>query len=473
MKQPKIRYHLENKTEDRKKPELLMASISYGFKRPTKMGSLRSIPMKISLQCNVLPKHFGKPEDNYSFNPNVFKKYSSQNGHARTAMSLLEAAVDKLGVNYSINKTVPTPQRFKDDLIVEMGRKSATEEIKSGMVEVLSERIKYLEKIEGSNKKDAVSKGTIKGYRSLLLHLEDYEIATGRKLYFENFDELLYWQLWDITDEIYRGNLTVENPRHRKKRRTDSLGFATKSMQKYQKNLLAFLRVMKKEFTTELDLDNDNLVLRNTEARKSTSVTEQELLKILDTDLTIHEDLQAAKDFIVISALTGLRYEGVLEASETTIEEFAEDNYSFNYIFINLGKVGEDVIIPLMRPVMDIVERNGCIPKPSADINDSLKDLYRHLEFNNMEVYVRDTYKTGYHKSPEPKCEIISTHDGRRGFITNLDRHKVPKERVLNMTHPRSKKDDMFDLYNKSTLMDKAKDFVDEISEIDSEIYRF
>lgn len=474
MKQPRVRYFLEkSRTGDRSKPELVMAAVSYGYTKQTNSGK-RSVPFKISLECRVLPKTLGSKNNNYRYDESVVKRNSGQLGFLRTRQVLLESALHKLSSDYNMKKLMPTPEEFKEALKVELGQVSVVAEEKQSIVEALVTQIEYYWKILTSNKKDSKKTGTIKGYNTLLLHLENYEIATGRKLYFEDFDEDMYWQFWEVSDEIYRGNITVVNPRRTKKKPTDPLGFANKTVQRYQKNLLAFFRAVNKKYNIKLDLTDENLILEKSDARKSTYVKETELEIIINSDVSFDSGLQAAKNFIIVSGLTGLRYEGVVEAAKTTVETYSDDKYNFQYLYLNLGKVKNQVCIPILKPVRDVISANqGKVPMPpnNADINDFLKDLYRHLGFNTLEDYVRNTFQEGIRESKQPKCDIITAHDARRGFITNLDRQKVSKRAVLNMTHP-SKGGDMHDLYNKSSLLDKAKDFVDEVESIRSQIYQ-
>ena len=69
--------------------------------------------------------------------------------------------------------------------------------------------------------------------------------------------------------------------------------------------------------------------------------------------------------------------------------------------------------------------------------------------------------------------EVISSHDLRKTFYTNLLQKNVPIGVIESMTHPQRKLTAMSKYYNKLSLLDKAKTFVDEINKINSSIYYF
>lgn len=474
MKQPKIRYFLEvSRDGHRDKPELVLAEISYGYS-VIKNGKKRSKPFKISMESSVLPKHFGKELNRFKFDENVFSKHSRNYGFFTTHKIQLEGAVNKLAIHYQSKNILPTPKEFQHALKVEMGQLQTVEQECDLIVDHLENKIRHYHENSTSNKKDSKRTGTIKSYRSLLLHLQEYQLATNTTLTFENFTEEIYWQLWEILDNIYRGNIQINNPSRTKKRRTDSKGYAAKSVQKYQKNLLAFLRVMKDDVDLVLDLDNENLVLGDTKSGKSIYMTNEELKLIYESNVSFDEDLQAAKEFALISGLTGLRYEGVVEAAKAPVEVYEKDNYKFHYIHIDLGKVNKEVCIPLLKPIMEIAQNHsGRLPSPPSnqDINLHLKGLYRHLNIKHHVDVINTNYKGEVEKFLELKCDVISCHDARRGFITNLEQLGVRRSVVMDITHPSKVENAMHALYNKSSLLDKARNFVDEVNRLNSVVY--
>lgn len=83
------------------------------------------------------------------------------------------------------------------------------------------------------------------------------------------------------------------------------------------------------------------------------------------------------------------------------------------------------------------------------------------------------TYSQGIVTKEKPKYELVSAHDGRRSFITNLELLNANREIVDQMTHPdKTPKNPMRKIYDKRDLMSKAKRFVEEIQKLKSDIYR-
>ena len=109
MKKPKIRYTLEPKSKDIKKrikEELIIAEVNAGF--VSFVGNKRKYGrFKYSLESTILPKNFGKADNNFKFDPEVFEKYSKSNRGIKTSMEMFERTIDTLHSNYTVNKVYP------------------------------------------------------------------------------------------------------------------------------------------------------------------------------------------------------------------------------------------------------------------------------------------------------------------------------------------------------------------------------
>ena len=83
------------------------------------------------------------------------------------------------------------------------------------------------------------------------------------------------------------------------------------------------------------------------------------------------------------------------------------------------------------------------------------------------------TFRSGNFQIEKPLHEVITAHDTKKTFYTNLFNNKVNPEAIDNLTHPdKAPKNPMAKVYNRATMLDKAKMFVDEILKINSTIYR-
>lgn len=479
MRNPKIRYYLEAKSKEvnlRTKHELIMAEINYGYRSVSKSGKSRNTPFRITLEATILPKNFGDARNNYKFNEEVFKRFSRTNATIKTKMYLLETAINKLTNNYLINSITPRPDEFKNALKLELGQLEKIVKPEKTILDFVYDKIKADEESLKIGQKKGIAKGTIKSYVTLSHHIENYQIATNDVLTFSNFDENRYWNFWKVINEIYKDKIKVDNPNQKRKQPKDENGYASSAIQKNQKNLLRVLRIAKKEHSPILDLDDESLVLKDSESMKDFYINETELQKIIDSDVSFDLKLTKAKEYAIISGLTGMRCESMLDTVNIEVQTCTEDNYNFQYINSLQNKTSTEVYIPLLEPVRKILDNyGGMFPEFPANqtINEYLKDLFAYLKIDDEVILTKDKFSDDTIISKVPKSSVVSTHDFKHSFYSNLYKHKVRQSVIDNITHPdKTPKNPMAKIYNKSNRLDRAKMFVDEINKINSSIYK-
>ena len=479
MKNIKTRYYLEPKeksVEERIKPELIMAEISYGYAEINGRGQKRNKPARFSLQESIKPSSFGKPETNYKFDENVFKKATKNNASIKNRMLQFETALNEIASGHILAKTMPTPKELNTSL----SEKLRVEIVLTPKTDILTYLYQKIEKEKAnSNKSMKKSKrgNTIKTYETVAHLIENYQIATNEKLSFDEFNETKYWHLWDVLDDILKNRIKVENPNQKRKQRIQSYGYLVVSIRKHQKTLLTTLKDANKQgFKVPLDIYDTNLILEDVGATKEFYVETDLIKKIIEADVTFDDKLQTAKDYFIIASLTGMRYESMFGAQSTNIEHYKDDTYNFNYIHSINNKTSTEVYIPFLKPVQDIIDRAGRFPNiPSnSEINGYLKLLFKHLELNRPENVKKVTYRSGTISTKEPMSDLISTHDCKGTFYSNLYSLSVPETVIDNITHPdRKPKNAMAKVYNKTSMMAKAKMFVAAINGVKSDIYHF
>jgi len=479
MKNIKTRYYLEPKAkhvDDRINPELIMVEISYGYALINSQGKKRHTPARFSLQENILPIKFGKKETNFKFDDGVFKKASVNNSTVKTKMLQFEGALNEISNEYILKKEVPTPKELKGKLAIKL-RAEVVEEPKLSILDYLHGKIEKERENSGKSMKRSKRANTIKTYVTVSHLIENYQIATNEKLAFEEFNETKYWGFWDVLDDILKDKIKVLNPNQKRKQRKQSFGYLVVSIRKYQKSLLTTLKEAVKEgFKIPLDVHDANLILKNVDAVKDFYVETDLIKKIIKSDVTFDEKLQNAKDYFVIASLTGMRYESMNEAQRAEIQTCNDTKYNFNFIHSIHNKTSTQVYIPFLKPVQEIIDRIGRFPKVAlnSEINQNLKLLFEHLKLNKLEDVTRVTYRSGTIKTKEPMSNLISTHDCKGTFYSNLYALNVPEIVIDNITHPdRKPKNAMARVYNKTTMLTKAKLFIDEIEKINSDVYFF
>lgn len=480
MKPPKFRFYLEPKSKDPNKradDELIMVSISYGYSKKQSDGKIRSVPCRIAVEDKIKPSNFGKIETGFKFDPHVFQRFSRSNKTIENKMNRIKDEVWKLESKYVSEEYVPSPKELRDDLLIRLKRKDRVDVVSVSILQFLIEDIKRYENGVGRNSYDKIKENTIKTYRTLKTLLEEYELSTGESLTFEILNENKYWEFWDVTDEILRDVRVVDNPNRVKKQTKNEYGYSVNSIRKYQDAFIKTLNRAKEQgFNPALDTSKKGLKVPTADSSKSIYITIPELRAIIKADVSYDKSLQTAKDYIIISSLTGMRYQSMVDTSTQRVESCHDSGYNFKYILSWQAKTETEVYMPLLKPVREILESyNGVFPKWPANgtINKKLKQLFETIGIDTPSAEKITTYKYGEITTIKPKYELISAHDGRKSFISNLEELKASRDVVDQMTHPDKKpKNSMRKIYDKRDLNSKAKDFVDEINKIDSEIYK-
>ena len=479
MKNIRTRYYLEpraKRVDDRIKPELIMVEINYGYATITSKGEKRHKPARFSLQVNILPSNFGKPETNYRFDEAIFRKATKNNATVKNKMLNFEKALNDIASKHINDITIPSPKELNESL-AERLRLDVVRAPKESILSYLYRKIDKEKAHSGKSMKTSKGENTIKTYISVSHLIENYQLATKTKLMFEALDSVKYWHIWNVLDDILKGEIEVDNPNQTRKQRKQPEGYLVTSIRKYQKALVATLRDANKEgFKTPLDITDAGLILKDAEASKDFYVEVDELKKVIAVDVSFDHDLQSAKNYLIIACLTGSRYESMEELNGMNILHYKDNNYDFKYIHSKHNKTNTEVYIPLLSPVLQLVEGNNKLPLVSdnATINKNLKKLFKHVELNRKEKLTKVTYRNGTITSMVPICDLISTHDCKGTFYSNLYQLGVSQSVIDDITHPdRKPKNAMARVYNKTTMLAKAKMFVDEIMRIDSDIYTF
>lgn len=483
MKKPVIKYRLEAKDKNpnnRNIDELIIAFISANFFEITD-GEIKYNRVKISLECSIKPKNFGLQKNNFKYDEDIFNNFSKSNKGVKTAIILFEKKVDELYSNYLINEIDPTPQQFKTDLLIQLGRKKREVKQTITILSYLNDKIKYYESIIGSGRKDELKDNSIKPYRTLAFYIQRYEIHTKTKLTFQNLDETLYWQFWDFQDLVLKGKIKIEKIEGKKSGTIAPNGFMVSSIRKYQKTLFRVLKMAQSEsIAIGLNINNTNLILEDKPNAKDIYINEIQLLKIYNHTPS-NEDLQLAKDYIILSSLTGMRFESMEIAHKENIDVYSHDKTNFNYIHSKQNKTATEVFIPLFKPVVETLKKyNNKFPKFEQNhiMNKNIKDLFKEVGIVATAVTESHYYKNGIVKETKQVSELITLHDCRKSFVTNLLIRNTNENLVMSVTHPNAKPNHaMATIYNKSNLLDKAKQFYDEVNRINklkrSELYYF
>ncbi|MCL1035517.1 phage integrase SAM-like domain-containing protein [Elizabethkingia anophelis] len=170
-------------------------------------------------------------------------------------------------------------------------------------------------------------------------------------------------------------------------------------------------------------------IKREKQQKEIVSLSENEILKIEKTKLP--EELNAAKDWLVISCYTGQRFSDFIKFSiDKMIEIKGKQCIQFTQ-----QKTNKKIVLPLHPKVKDILHRNkNSFPK-TLDIityNKHIKLIAKITGINNT-LSARKRVGHRVKSFTMEKWQTITSHIGRRSFATNFY-GKIPTPLLLHAT---------------------------------------
>jgi site-specific recombinase XerD len=232
--------------------------------------------------------------------------------------------------------------------------------------------------------------GTVKHYRSTLNHLCAYATKRRMALSLVQVDTTFYHDFVQfLTQDLAMTNGTANNQLKRVK---VVMGYAI------DQGL------------------TDNLAFRKFKLLKHTEadiiyLTKQELQTLVEADLSTEPRLAKVRDLFVFACTTGLRHSDFSTIHPNNIEN--------DQLILRTVKTRDWLRVDLNQYSRAILERypDG-LPKLSQQkFNDYVKELGQHCGIDKPTLVVR--YR-GSKRSQEtvPKYELLSSHTGRRTFVT-------------------------------------------------------
>ncbi|MBI3234267.1 MAG: tyrosine-type recombinase/integrase [Bacteroidetes bacterium] len=293
----------------------------------------------------------------------------------------------------------------------------------------------------------SLKKRTKENYSTLSNKLISFEKKIGKLIYSSDFNEDLYL----LFMEEVRKDLGRQN-----------------SVWKVFKDLRATIKRIVKKYKIQLFVPTQKL----SATEKIKSVNEEkvyldfaQIQKIIDYK-PHDETLKNTKILLMTLLFTGCRYSDV---DKITIENvYDKGGISFRYARFFTHKGDKEVIIPILKPLKDAIEQNGGKMgiKPSELVfNANVKDLVKE---SGIKDQVTMSFSDSYGKKQfetKPFNEFVSSHTGRRSFVTNLINH-VPVTMLTKITSHELKDSSIIFGYNKISLLENAVQFVRELARL-------
>lgn len=277
------------------------------------------------------------------------------------------------------------------------------------------------------------SKGTKKQLRQTIRNLREFKKASSLSLHLDSINLEFYDQFVDFLMKKNYGKNTIRT---------------------IIKNLKVFMNeAVDRKLTTDLQFKNKRFRTVE-EPSESIYLSEKELKRIIELDLTDNPRLDKIRDLFIIGCYTGLRFSDLVQLRDENI------NREGTLVKVKTQKTGEIVVVPLKSYVKEILKKYDGVP-PNSISNQKMNEYLKELgEMATLSDEVIITATKGGERQSEVfrKWELITTHTARRSFATNAYLQNVPTISIMKITGHRTEKS--FLKYIKISQEDNANKLV-------------
>lgn len=256
---------------------------------------------------------------------------------------------------------------------------------------------------------------TVKQYNTSFNRLTAYEDYARKNLNFDDIDLNFYN---DFTKFMMEKNYSL-----------NSIGTSVKNIKVFMNE------AVERGLTKNLEFRNKKFKIIEEET-ENIYLSEDEIKKIYELDLTNNKRLDRVRDLFIIACYSGLRFSDLLQLRD---ENFIDNKTK---IRIKTEKTGDLVIIPLNTYIKNILAKHGgAVPELISNVkmNLYLKDLAKEAELND-DVIISFT-KGGIRQSEVfKKHELVTVHTARRSFATNAFLRDIPAISIMKITGHRTER---------------------------------
>lgn len=170
-------------------------------------------------------------------------------------------------------------------------------------------------------------------------------------------------------------------------------------------------------------------VRREKQHKEIVTLTEDEIIKIMAAE--VPEELQAAKDWLLISCYTGQRFSDFIQFNKQQLKQInGKTCLSFAQ-----QKTKKDILLPLHPNVINAIERNDSAFPKLIDIQQYNEQIKQIAKLSGLNETIKGRKRIGYRtKDVEiEKWEFLTSHIGRRSFATNFY-GKIPTPLLMEAT---------------------------------------
>ncbi|MBV9963129.1 MAG: site-specific integrase [Parafilimonas sp.] len=325
--------------------------------------------------------------------------------------------------NFIIDGIIPTAAMIKEKMEVVLNLNSYIPVKKEIRVTFFSFIQKFIEESESFK-----ATNTRKSYTSTYNRLKEYASFCNKEFSFEDIN--LEWRAGFI-------------------KFLQTLGAAKNTEGKHIKNIKVFLNE-----ATERGI-NKSLAFKSKSFSKPTEevfkifLTQDEITKIANLDLSDDHKKDITRDYFIIACLTSLRYSDFIRIRPEHIKG--------EYLQMITAKTNQEIVIPISPIVRSIFEKyNFRMPKAEVNqiFNKYLKEIGKQAELNEN-VHVTKTVAGVKRTFIKPKWQYLSSHVGKRSLISNCILEGINTNSIMMISGHKSLK--VFQSYNKLSQQQNAQ----------------
>lgn len=352
--------------------------------------------LKISSKISIEPRYWNANKQM------VIQGYANQYEINRSLLDFAHT-IEKafFDIESELGKGRATPELIKDRIYKEQNPEK--EELLC-LMEYYKEFVK--------KKSTEIEWSSLQSYISTQHHLEDYEKKLKRALYID-----------DISKEFYQKFLSYLH---------QELKLNPNTAGKNIKNFKTFLK-----FLAEKELVKEN-VISNFKVMKvpsdKISLTEKELEKIHNLDLSELPRLSKTRDLFLIQCYTSMRVSDVMNLK---MASFSKEKNEIRYVQEKTGELIEIAVSESLKSILDKYPDFRFPIMSAQKFNEYIKEVAQ-LAGLNEEIPVITYQGSKRVVRMKPKYDLITSHTGRRTFCTlSLEKGMRP-EVVMKFTGHKS-----------------------------------
>lgn len=184
----------------------------------------------------------------------------------------------------------------------------------------------------------------------------------------------------------------------------------------------------------------------------SIHLTEAEIEKIIQLDLSNNPRLCSVRDQFVLGCYTGLRFSDF----RMIRPEYIYESKGRVYLKMTTQKTSQIVNIPLKQVVVNILTKYGYRMRAISNqkFNEYIKEIGKLAEIDSV-VVKTDKINGKKHEKTYFKYELITTHTARRSFATNAYAAGLDIKNIMSITGHRTEV--QFRKYIKTTSEELAE----------------